>query len=757
MALPRWIKRLSPAALFGKSPSGKLLSGKSLRTALLVLICIIFMLHSIGMPRQPTIDRLENAAYDWRLRLTIPGGVDKRIVIADIDEKSLTELGHWPWDRGILSDMVDVLFEHYQVRTLGFDVLFAEPDSDPGVLAMHKLADTDLKGNRPFQRLWRELAPQLNFDQQFADSFTDRRVVLGYVFSHGDSDQLNILPPGTVSLPDAFQQKMLLPRPKGFSGNLPVLQQQALDAGFFDNPTIDIDGIFRRVPVLQEWQGELYGSLALNMARAALKQNHVELILDTSSNYPFIDAIQLGSRTIPMAPLATVLVPYRGKEGSFPYVSISDIINKRVDMDVLHDRVVLVGSSAPGLKDQRTTPLGTSYPGVEVHANLIAGLLDGTIKRQPGWVIALEFFMLLAISIVLGVLNSRLEPLRSLVVTLLAAAAVVAGNFWVWHQGMVLPLVSPLMLILFIFIFQTLWGFFVEARGKRMLAHLFGQYIPPELVAEMAESPEAISVSGESREMTVLFSDVRGFTTISEGLDPQALTALMNEMLTPMTHVIHHHRGTIDKYMGDAIMAFWGAPLHDPQHARHAVEAGLAMVAALPEINRRFRDKGWPAINIGVGLNTGSMSVGNMGSQFRMAYTVMGDAVNLGSRLEGLTKQYGVNIIVSEFTRAVLPDHAFRELDRVRVKGKDEPVAIFEPLGESAKLDETTLDCLARFQQALDGYRQQHWQAAQSLLETLAAEEPERMLYQIYLERIALFRAEPPGSDWDGVFTHTSK
>ena len=733
------------------------LSGKSLRTGLLVIICLGFMLHSIGLPRQPVLDRLENAAYDWRLRLTIPGGIDRRIVIADIDEKSLTELGHWPWDRGTLARMVNTLFDDYQIRTLGFDVLFAEPDSDPGVQALHSLADTDLKGNRPFQRIWRELAPQLDFDQQFADSFNDHRVVLGYVFSHAGEDQLNVLPAPTIALPEAFQQQMLLPRPKGYSGNLPVLQQQAFDAGFFDNPAIDIDGVFRRVPVLQEWQGQLYGSLALNVARAALEQSHVELLLDTTSNYPFIDAIQLGSRTIPMAPLATVLVPYRGAEGSFPYVSIADIVNQRVDPEILRDRIVLVGSSAPGLKDQRTTPLGTTYPGVEVHANLIAGLLDGSIKRQPGWVIALEFFMLLTISVVLGMLNSRLEPLRSLLVTVLAAGAVIAGNFWVWHQGMVLPIASPLMLILFIFIFQTLWGFFVEARDKRMLAHLFGQYIPPELVAEMAESPEAISVSGESRDMTVLFSDVRGFTTISEGLDPQALTALMNEMLTPMTHVIHHHRGTIDKYMGDAIMAFWGAPLHDADHARHAVEAGLAMVAALPEINRRFRERGWPEINIGVGLNTGSMSVGNMGSQFRMAYTVMGDAVNLGSRLEGLTKQYGVNIIVSEFTRAALPDHAFRELDRVRVKGKEEPVAIFEPLGDSHLLDPATLERLSRFHQALEDYRQQHWQAAEAALLTLAEQEPERSLYQIYLQRITLFRADPPGADWDGVFTHTSK
>ena len=731
--------------------------GKWLRTSLLGLICALFVLHSIYLPRLPVLDTLERATYDIRLRMTIPGGVDDRIVIADIDEKSLTELGHWPWDRGILAQFMDVMFDHYQVRSLGYDVLFAEPDTDPGVTALRGMAEQELRSDRQFQRIWKELGPTLDFDQRFADSFRDRKVVLGYVFAHGQNNKLNVLPPPAAELPESFAGRLELPRPQGFSGNLEVLQSSAWGGGFFDNPTIDIDGVFRRVPLLQEFEGNLYGSLALSMVRASRNDPSIELILDTDSSYPFVDALRLDNQVIPLAPMATVLVPYRGGAYSFPYYSISDILEKKIPEEKLRGRIVLVGSSAPGLKDQRTTPLETTYPGVEVHANLIAGLLDNNIKRQPGWVIAVEFFLLLTISIVLGLINARLEPMRSLLVTMIALAAVIGGNLYAWHNGLVLPLASPVMLILFIFIFQTLWGFFVEARDKRMLAKLFGQYIPPELVEEMAESPDKISVSGESRDMTVLFSDVRGFTTISEGLEPQALTQLMNEMLTPMTHVIHHHRGTIDKYMGDAIMAFWGAPLKDPDHARHALEAGLEMVKALPGINQRFREKGWPEINIGVGLNSGLMSVGNMGSEFRMAYTVMGDAVNLGSRLEGLTKQYGVNIIVSEFTKAKLPDHSFLELDRVKVKGKDEPVVIFEPLGATGDQSEDTLDHLERFHNALAEYRQQRWDAAEDALRKLSEEQPDRKVYQIYLERIAHFRADPPDIDWDGVFTHTSK
>jgi adenylate cyclase len=732
-------------------------AGKWLRTSLLVLICGLFVLHSIYLPRLAMIDTLERAAYDVRLRMTVPGGVDDRIIIADIDEKSLTALGHWPWDRGILTDFMNVMFDHYEVNSVGYDVLFAEPDTDPGVTALRNMASKELKSDRQFQRIWKQLGPTLDFDQRFADSFRDRKVVLGYVFAHGQNNQLNVLPPPAAELPERFAGTLQLPQPQGFSGNLEVLQRSAWGGGFFDNPTIDIDGVFRRVPLLQEFDGKLYGSLALSMVRAAGNDPSIELILDTQSNYPFVDALRLGDKVIPLAPLATVLVPYRGGAYSFPYYSISDILEKKIPEEELRGRIVLVGSSAPGLKDQRTTPLETTYPGVEVHANLIAGLLDNNIKRQPGWVIAVEFFLLLTISIVLGLINARLEPMRSLIVTMAALAAVVAGNMYAWHNNLVLPLASPVMLILFIFVFQTLWGFFVEARDKRMLAKLFGQYIPPELVEEMAESPDKISVSGESRDMTVLFSDVRGFTTISEGLEPQALTQLMNEMLTPMTHVIHHHRGTIDKYMGDAIMAFWGAPLKDEHHARHALEAGLEMVKVLPEINQHFRDKGWPEINIGVGLNSGVMSVGNMGSEFRMAYTVMGDAVNLGSRLEGLTKQYGVNIIVSEFTKAKVPDYSFLELDRVRVKGKDEPVIIFEPLGATAAQPAETLARIERFHAALFEYRKQRWDIAEAELKKLAEEEPQRKIYHIYLERIAHFRRDPPDVDWDGVFTHTSK
>ena len=285
----------------------------------------------------------------------------------------------------------------------------------------------------------------------------------------------------------------------------------------------------------------------------------------------------------------------------------------------------------------------------------------------------------------------------------------------------------------------------------------FSQYIPPELVAELSENPEAMAIGSENKELTVLFSDVRSFTTISESLSPQELSELMNEYLTPMTEIIFRHRGTIDKYMGDAIMAFWGAPLDDPDHSRNALQAATAMLVELEKIHQRFQAKGWPAIQIGVGLNTGSMSVGNMGSEFRRAYTVMGDAVNLGSRLEGLTKNYGVQMIVSETTARSVPEYAYRELDRVRVKGKDEPVTIYEPLGLKESVSKDLRSEIRLYKEALKLYRTTQWDMAELQFVNLKQANPGRSLYDEYLRRIQIYRNDPPPTPWDGVFTHETK
>jgi len=365
--------------------------------------------------------------------------------------------------------------------------------------------------------------------------------------------------------------------------------------------------------------------------------------------------------------------------------------------------------------------------------------------------------ILVIIAISMALLLPLVSPLMAAAATLGITGLVMTGTFIAWNSNLILPLASPILLIGLIFMLHMTYGFFIESRGKRQLANLFGHYIPPELVDEMSESPEEYSLDGENREMTVLFSDVRGFTTISEGMDPKQLTQLMNALLTPMTRVIHKNRGTIDKYMGDAIMSFWGAPLADPEHAHHALYAAMEMMEELKIMQADFKQRGWPYVNIGIGLNTGNMNVGNMGSEFRMAYTVLGDAVNLGSRLEGLTKNYGVNIIVSESTKAEIPEFLFRELDLVRVKGKNEPVAIFEPIGHKNDVEKSVTEELSAYRKALKNFRAQSWDNAELDFFNLTRNYPDRYLYTVYLDRIGVYRKEPPGEDWDGVYTHTSK
>jgi adenylate cyclase len=311
--------------------------------------------------------------------------------------------------------------------------------------------------------------------------------------------------------------------------------------------------------------------------------------------------------------------------------------------------------------------------------------------------------------------------------------------------------------LLLLYAMNMSWGYFVESRTKRQLTGLFGQYVPPELVEEMSRDPENYSMAGRKAELTVLFSDVRGFTTISEGLEPDELATLMNQYLGAMTIVVRKHRGTLDKYIGDAIMAFWGAPVDDPEHARNAVLTGLEMHAALHELNKDLAARGWPELKIGVGVNTGPMTVGDMGSPVRQSYTVMGDAVNLGSRLEGITKQYGVGMIVGETTRELLKkEFVFRELDRVRVKGKEDPVGIYEPVGEEGKVERGDMEEIKLWNQALRAYRAQDWDQAELTLMNLQRMKP-RYLYDLYVKRVEHLRKEPPGENWDGVTVFETK
>ena len=740
-----------------------------LRIAFGLAVVLVFLVHAIREDyRIPLLEQLELLLYDARLRLTMPRTVDNRIVILDIDEKSLQERekggeGHWPWPRDRLAFLLDKLFDTYGVAAVGFDVVFAERDESSGIRVLERLAEHDLKGVAPFRSALDRIKPELEYDKLFARKMKGRNVVLGYTFS---SDEPALAPrKGMLVSPvltaAAFKGRNIgLLAYNGYTANLEELQQSAASAGHF-NPFIDRDGITRRVPMLAEYNDGLYEPLALAVVRLLLGSPPIKpVFLDEglSTNYAGVEELQVGSLRIPVDDRLTTLVPYRGPKGSFKYFSIVDVLNDRIDVAELKGKIALVGTTAPGLLDLRATPADAVYPGVEVHANLIAGILDQNIKQKPSYAAGAEFALLVLAGLAMALLLPLLSPLKATLTTVLVLSFLLATNLAVFHFGnVVLPIAAGLVMILLLFTFNMAYGFFVEARGKRQITGLFGQYVPPELVDEMSKDPAHYSMEAESREMTVLFTDVRGFTTISEGLDPKALSQLMNEFLTPLTEVIYRHRGTIDKYMGDCIMAFWGAPLPDPIHARTGVLAGLEMQKALKALQPHFKARNWPEIHIGVGLNTGRMSVGNMGSRVRLAYTVMGDAVNLASRLEGLTKVYGADIIVGEDTRAAVSDVVFREVDRVRVKGKDVAVAIFEPLGVQGQVDQAKLDEIELFHRALKLYRSQDWDMAELQLLNLQKMSPDGRLYQTFLERIAFLRADPPGAGWDGAFTFETK
>ncbi|MDD5250848.1 MAG: adenylate/guanylate cyclase domain-containing protein [Rhodocyclaceae bacterium] len=729
-----------------------------------ILVLAVLLGHAAKIYQIGLINRLDAIIYDAKVRLSMSHDVDPRIVILDIDEKSLAEIGRWPWNRDRMAALVNKLFDTYGIRLLGFDIVFAEPDDSSGLKSLDALAKKELKDSAGFQAAVRQMRPQLDYDARFAAALKGRPVVLGYYLSSDSNGTASGALPAPALAAGAFGGRNI-----GFTtwttygGNLGQFQRMAAGGGHF-NPLVDFDGIARRVPLLAEYQGAYYESLSLAMTRALLGFPKL------APGYPDADGkdyggmewLELktprGTLAIPVDENVAALIPFRGPQRSFRYISAVDVLRDRVKPEQLAGKIVLVGTTAPGLMDLRATPVSSTYAGVEIHANLIAGFLDGTIKHKPSYVLGADVLLTLLIGGVMVFLLPLLSPLRASLAALLVLAFALGVNLSFWYgANMLLPLAGSLVLIAVLYALNMSWGYFVESRIKRQFTELFGQYVPPELVEEMSRDPEHYSMAGRKAELTVLFSDVRGFTTISEGLQPDQLATLMNLYLGAMTEVIRGHRGTLDKYIGDAIMAFWGAPVDDPEHARHAVTTALDMQTALIGLNRELLAKGWPELKIGVGVNTGAMTVGDMGSKVRQSYTVMGDAVNLGSRLEGITKQYGVGIIVGAGTQALVRnDFVFRELDLVKVKGKDKPVAIFEPLGAAGQVPTQTLDEIELWNQALSAYRAQDWAVAEAVLRNLSQRSPHK-LYDVYQERIAHYRNDPPGADWDGSWKFDTK
>jgi len=682
-------------------------------------------------------------------------GAERGIVILDIDEKSLGEIGRWPWSRRLLAEIVGKLFDRHGIAVLGFDVVFAERDPSSGIETLDALAQGELRQAAAFQQAYRELRPRLDNDTLFAAAIKGRPVVLGYYFnSERNAVRANalpepVLPKGTFAARDVSFYSW-----SGYTSNLAIYQRNAAGAGHF-NPAPDADGISRRVPMLLEFDGAYYEPLSLAVLRSYIKLqtgSAPEVRPGYPEGYNTLEWLQVGPYTVPVDQFATALIPYRGK-GAFEYVSLADVVKDRIAPGALKGRIALVGTTAPGLLDLRATPVAASFPGVEIHANVIAGMIDGGIRQTPKYTLGADIVILALAGIVLALVIPMLSALWATGATVLALLFIAGINVLFWQNGVVLPLAGGVLMVAALYTMNMAYGYFVESRSKRQLAGRFGEYVPPELVERMARDPEKYGMEPKDAELTILFCDVRGFTSISESLKPGELREYINEYLTTMSAIIRgRHRGTLDKYIGDAIMAFWGAPVQDPQHARNAVLAALDMLKECDALNARFTARGWPLLKIGIGIDSGTVRVGDMGSRVRRAYTAMGDAVNVASRLEGRTKTYGVDILVGEATRRQLPEVAWREIDRIRVKGKDRVVTAFEPLRAEVDREELRL-----WTQTLRAYRAGQWDQADVNLLNLQRANPQSTLYRAFSEIVADRRRNPPSADWDGVTVFLEK
>ena len=669
----------------------------------LSLLPMLFALgHATNVLNISFVQTLDNIIYDTKLRAVMAQTLDSRIVIVDIDEKSLAEIGRWPWSRNILAALTNELFEHQKIALIGFDLVFAEADNSSGLQQLKQLASTEMRLNASFQAALKELAPSLDFDAQFADSLKQRNVVLSYYFTSDRQGRTSgVLPKPLIT------QKFLRNAPfratqwDGYGANLAKIVETAPKAGFF-NAIADSDGIVRSLPLLASLSGDYYESFALALYRASLNSPVAMPSYTSALNSDTIESIKLVDvashapiKTIKVDDRAAVLVPYRGlggaTGGSFQYISATDVLNKRIGAQELQGKIILVGSSAPGLLDLRITPVGQTYPGVETHANVLSSMLDGKSIVIPDYALGVEVAWLLLVGLSLALVLPTLTASRALSFSLALLLVPVAFNIYLFvAYGLVFPLATLILLSLFAYMLNMSYGYFVESKSKRELTKLFGSYVPLHLVDEMLLEPANHTMKAQNRELTVMFCDLRGFTELAENLEPEQLQHMLNDVFGRLTQCIVDRRGTVDKYMGDCVMAFWGAPVNMENHAELAVLTAQDIVQTIKFINQEHLAMGLPVVKLGIGINTGKMCVGDMGSFMRRSYTVVGDAVNVASRLESLTKKYNVPILAGPNTKNGAPQFKWQAVDEVQLAGKRDIFTAFTLIADLDQLNSYT-------------------------------------------------------------------
>ncbi len=753
------------------------------------------------------LQRLELDTLDMRFiyRPARATPADPRIVIVDIDQHSQEVLGRWPFSRTHFAELLHVLKED-DAKTVAFDVTFSKPDQT-GDAVRELWRELDARKKRgesvdpKLEAQVKQLVAKFDADDQFAASIKNfGAVVLGSYFLYTDADmrgmddatldtyaeqlsffsfpQIRPLDPrpqigqrDRLNLIRAFGNESSSLIPLGAEANIPVLADSlggnASSTGFFNAPP-DEDGVVRRATMvlpfgrskdLKDW--DLYGSLDVMATASYLRLGANELILEYGE--PGVAVIQFGPnlRIIPNN-VGMKTINYRGPAGTFPHFSMADVVEGRIASGSFRDKLVLVGATATGIGDLKTTPYGgTNYPGVEIHANVIDNILNQRFLKRGQRQFEFDVLLIFMFGLPLGIVLALVSP-RWMWFGLALLIPFAAANYYAFLHGWWLNFVMPAATLTANVMLVSLYRALVEEKEKRKVRSAFGQYLSPEVIRRLLVNPSL--VDPRRTEITVMFSDIRGFTTISEKLDAQDLALFLNDYLSDMTKIVFDNRGTLDKYIGDAVMAFWGAPYEDPRHAVDACNAALIMMSRVHELQKKWEAEGKPKLDIGIGLNSGVASVGNMGSALRYGYTALGDTVNLSSRLEGLNKDYGTHILLNESTYAAAKDagFVFRELDVIRVKGKLEPVTIYELVGKLSDVqqDPAIADFPALrqyFIAARELYLQRQWVEAQSAFQFILDRWPQDGPSRMYWKRCQDYLFDAPPTSWDGVFTMTHK
>jgi adenylate cyclase len=736
-----------------------------------ITIIVIFLALVMFFVDVPFLRFMELKALDLRMvsRGKLPAGVET--VIAAIDEKSLGELGRWPWPRTTIAKLVDKL-KGSGAKAVGFDIVFSEPDQNSSLGAIVDLSKEVKKigiKDKRVQGLLDKKRLVADTDAALAKAIKHaKNVTLGYFFLKSSKEAEHIGEKEIV----AAEQNIANSRYQMIQGemspdvsalvnvtaysavtNLKLLSDAAENSGYF-NAFPDTDGTIRWSPLVMRFQDNYYLPLSMSLLIQYLDWPTVTLNMAKFG----IEGIKIGDINIPTDETGRMLVNYYGPGRTFPHYSISDIIKDKLSPDTFKDKIVIVGATAIGIYDLRVTPYSSVYPGVEIHATAIDNILHGNFLHRSSGTQLLDVCAILFFGLLIGIVVPRVKAVQGMALSLIVLIAFVLINTFIFsHYNLWLNIIYPALSMIVIYLGITVYRYITEEREKKKIRGAFQYYLTASVINEMLKDPSKLKLGGDKKDLTVLFSDIRGFTTISERLTPEDLVRLLNEYLTEMTNLVFKYDGLLDKYMGDAIMAVYGAPLDQPDHAFRACRTALDMMDELKKLQKKWADEDRPAFDIGIGINSGDMVVGNMGSDMRFDYTVMGDMVNLGSRLEGINKEYGTNIVISEYTYAAIKDTLFcRELDSVRVKGKKLPVKIYELLGEK-KDAEKWEKAVSLFEEGLAKYKQALWDEAiaafRKVLEVKQGDAPAKL----YISRCEELKKNPPEGPWDGVFTMTRK